>query len=86
MLIWAHKKITELNGRTGFVEVEKSLAERLVADGHAQDPKVGANALRRIDTITPLAAAYDAPQEAEYATKEMTPVKTVKRRTTKAEI
>lgn len=86
MLIWAYKKITELNGRTGFVDCEKSLAERLVADGHAQHPNVGANAFRRIDTISPTSSAYETRQESEYDTKEMTPAKTAKRRTTKAEI
>jgi hypothetical protein len=91
MLVWAYKKITELNGRTGFVDIDKTLAERLVADGHAQNPAVGANALRRIDTNTPLATAYEVRQEAAeatedaYETKEMTPRKTLKRRSSKGE-
>jgi hypothetical protein len=65
MLIWSYKKITELNGRTGFVDCEKDLAEKLIADGHAQSLAGGANTLKRIEN-TNLVAAY------EVAIKEKT--------------
>jgi hypothetical protein len=59
MVIWSFKKITELKGVTGFVDCEKELAQRLIADGHAQDPNVGANYLKAIEK-TDLVSAYEA--------------------------
>lgn len=58
MLIWSYKKITELNGRTGFVDCEKTLAEKLLADGHAQNPAVGGNHLKHIDSAE-IVSAYE---------------------------
>ena len=59
MVIWSFKKITELKGVTGFVDCERELAQQLIADGHAQDPKVGANYLKAIER-TDLVSAYEA--------------------------
>lgn len=62
MLIWSYKKITELNGRTGFVDCEKTLAEKLLADGHAQNPNVGGNHLKKIENAE-IVTAYEAPKK-----------------------
>jgi hypothetical protein len=59
MVIWSFKQITELKGRTGFVDCERNLAQQLIADGHAQDPKVGANYLKAVEK-TDLVSAYEA--------------------------
>lgn len=63
MLIWSYKKITELNGRTGFVDCEKSLAEKLIADGHAQNPSIGGNHLKKIESAAITAAYEEAPKK-----------------------
>jgi hypothetical protein len=58
MVIWSFKKITELKGRTGFVDCERNLAQQLIADGHVQDPKVGANYLKAVEK-TDMVTAYE---------------------------
>jgi hypothetical protein len=63
MLIWAYKKLNELNGRTGFVECEKTLAEKLIADGHAQSPAGGANSFKKIENSVSVAAYEEAIKE-----------------------
>lgn len=59
MLIWAYKKIDELKGRTGFIDCPKELAEKLIADGHVQNPNVGGNHLKPVDTSSESSAAYE---------------------------
>jgi len=46
VLIWAPTPLIELEGRTGYVEVEESLAAELLAHGAVQDPRIGAVFLR----------------------------------------
>ena len=53
MLVWAYKKIASLNNSLGFVATTKAIGEPLVTSGDAQDPKIGAKALKYIDN------AYD---------------------------
>jgi hypothetical protein len=46
--IWAFESLDELGGATGLVETEESVANRLVAAGRVQDPRVGAQWLKPI--------------------------------------
>lgn len=62
MLIWSYKKITELNGRTGFIDCEKSLAEKLLADGHVQNPAIGGNHLNKIEK-TEMISVLEVPKK-----------------------
>jgi hypothetical protein len=63
MLIWAYKKLNELKGQTGFVDCDKALAEKLIADGHAQSPAGGANTLKQIENSVSVAAYEVAIKE-----------------------
>jgi hypothetical protein len=47
--IWVHRKDARLKGNTGFITCDKALAEALIAEGKAQDPRVGAHHLKAID-------------------------------------
>lgn len=60
--IWSFKKITELNGATGIVACEKTLADKLIADGHAQDLNIGGNHLKHIEKAD-IVSVYDAPKK-----------------------
>jgi hypothetical protein len=53
-----------LNNATGYVECDEELAARLVRDGLAQDPRIGANLLNHIE---------DAPPPLQYDTKVVRP-------------
>lgn len=75
MIIWAYKKITDLKGQTGFVDCPKELAEKLIADGHVQDPKVGANAFKAIQ-----AGAITNPYEVKEEIKEEVKEEPVKKK------
>lgn len=46
--IWAFEPIEELDGKTGFVQVPKELAEKLLKANKVQDPRRGAAALSKI--------------------------------------
>ena len=48
-LVWAYKRIPELNGEVGFVECDSDLAEKLIKADKAQDTAVGALHLNEID-------------------------------------
>jgi len=60
-IVWAFDALDELEERTGFVECDEELASRLVREGRAQDPAVGALLLKPIT----------AP--GEYATRVLKP-------------
>jgi hypothetical protein len=47
-LVWAFAPVKELNGVTGFVECDSSLAAKLIEEGRVQDPRVGALHLKEI--------------------------------------
>jgi hypothetical protein len=49
MLIWSFKKIKELESQLGFVNCDDSLAEKLLNDGHVQNPMAGGNMLTPMD-------------------------------------
>jgi hypothetical protein len=68
MLIWSYKKITELKGATGFIDCEKTLAEKLLADGHVQNPAVGSNHLKQIEK-TEISSAYADEKPKKKTTK-----------------
>jgi len=73
-LVWAFQPLHELNKRTGFVECDDALAASLIKSGKAQDPAIGATALKHIvDTPPPPLAKESA--STEYDTKVMTPKK-----------
>jgi hypothetical protein len=67
--LWVYKKVEQLGGQTGFVEVEDDLAQQLIDDDCAQNPDCGAHYLKEIES-------------GEYQTKVMAPAK--KRINTKA--
>ena len=48
MFIWVPRKLDELKGRRGLFEVEESVGKKLIEQGLAQDPKVGAAKLEPI--------------------------------------
>ncbi len=54
-MVWAYKRLPDLNNSVGFVEVTDAKAITLLASGDVQDPKIGAKALKYID------GAYDVP-------------------------
>ena len=68
--VWAFQPLTELKNQTGFVECEDNLAALLIQSGKAQDPRLGALALKHIQ-VAPAPAAK--PERQEYDTKVMTP-------------
>lgn len=65
-LVWAYKPLPVLNGETGFVACEDSLAIKLIDAGDVQDPAVGGFHLKEIET---------APAVEDYETKVMSPRK-----------
>jgi len=71
-LVWAYKKLALLNWATGFVTTDDETARNLIASGDAQDPRIGASALKYVE---------GAPVEVatEYATKVMTAEKPPKK-------
>ena len=48
-LVWAYKRLPELNEQLGFAECDSELAEKLIKSGKAQDTKIGALHLKEID-------------------------------------
>ena len=54
-ILWSFQPISDLNFETGFVKCEEALALQLIADGNAQDPKIGGWLLKPItdQQITP---------------------------------
>ena len=56
--VWAYKPLKELNGETGFVSCDEKLADKLIASGDAQDPRIGASQMLHI-------------QHVEYSTKDL---------------
>ena len=49
-IVWAFEPIEELDGKTGWVEVELKLAQKLIKQGKVQDGRVGATHLKEIIT------------------------------------
>lgn len=46
--VWAFEPIEELGGKTGMVQISKTLADELLNAGKVQDPRRGAAALSKI--------------------------------------
>lgn len=46
--VWAFQKLEELDGKTGFVQCDPALAEKLIDQELVQDPRVGGGALKVI--------------------------------------
>ena len=67
MLVWAFQPLQELKGQTGFVECDDTLAALLIESGKAQDPRLGALALKHIQ-----AAPAPVAKPQQYDTKDMT--------------
>lgn len=83
--VWAFKVLDELNGQTGFVECDEALAQELISDGRAQDPRIGGTPLHFIDYTPSQQPEVDpekartrpgASREANYDDKQMTPKRT----------
>lgn len=67
--VWAPDPLPELEGRTGFVQVDDDLAEQLLAADQVQRPAVGAFALRNPGAA---AGAESADAGGTYGTRDMT--------------
>ncbi len=67
-LVWAYKRLPDLNNRVGFVEVEDAKAKTLLASGDVQDPKIGAKALHYIDDAYGSAPAITIPDQFDTPT------------------
>lgn len=48
-LVWAFKPISDLDGKTGLVECDADLAQKLIKENKVQDPRVGANFFKTIE-------------------------------------
>jgi hypothetical protein len=76
--IWVHTSDDRINGQTGFVICDSNIAAKLLAEGKAQDPHVGAHHLKEI-SHGKVKARKEASEEVltsdvgEYDTKVMTP-------------
>jgi len=57
MLVWAFQKLDELNNQTGFVNCDDKVGDKLLKSGAVQDPRVGAMALKSIETTKVVEAA-----------------------------
>lgn len=55
--VWAFKTLEVLGFKTGFVQCPEHVADFLIASGDAQDPRMGALCLRRIESASP--ASYE---------------------------
>jgi hypothetical protein len=76
--IWVHTPDARINGQTGFVVCDSAIAEKLLAEGKAQDPRVGAHHLKEIthgqvETRQETAEEVLTSDVGEYDTKVMTP-------------
>jgi hypothetical protein len=73
--VWAFRRIPELNDATSFVECEEELAARLISEGRAQDPRIGATPLYYIEEAPPpvVQPLQQEQQPALYDDKSMTP-------------
>ncbi len=49
MLVWAFKRLEELNDEVGYVTCDDKMATKLLKSGKVQDLRAGANALKYID-------------------------------------
>ena len=49
MLVWAYKRLTELDGKVGFVVCDDKTGKNLLNTKRVQSPSIGANALKHID-------------------------------------
>ena len=49
MLVWAYKRLEELDGQVGFVECDDKTGKKLLNTKRVQNPQVGALALKPID-------------------------------------
>jgi len=80
--VWAYKKLNELNGELGFVDVERVLAGKLLKAKAVQDPYEGAITLKFEDPTIPISdGVVTAPTNPTTTTN---PVKPVKPKTTPA--
>jgi hypothetical protein len=75
-LVWAFRPVAELDGATGFVSCEAKLAKRLISQGVAQDPRVGALSLRQVESGKATRAAAPPPAvesdgSKDYQTREL---------------
>ncbi|CAB4132189.1 hypothetical protein UFOVP139_4 [uncultured Caudovirales phage] len=77
MFIWVNKKVVELKGQTGFLDVEKELATKLLAEGYAQDPAHGANALKHLDHTSEPVALYETKVMTAKVPSKFSPKKKV---------
>ena len=68
-LVWAFQPLDELQGRTGLIECEEALAQRLITEELAQDPRIGSNHFREIVPASEQPAA--TPAEQAYKTRVM---------------
>ena len=51
--VWAYKQLKSLDYKTGFVQLEDKMANKLLKSKSVQDPLQGANALSPIETPKP---------------------------------
>lgn len=58
--VWAFRPLQELSFETGWVDCEEELARKLIAENLAQDPSVGALALKEIEAAAPNALSDEA--------------------------
>lgn len=63
-IVWAYRRLPELNDETGLVECDVELADKLIAAEKVQDPRVGALHLKEIEALP---AAREAPPVTETA-------------------
>jgi hypothetical protein len=70
--VWAPDPLPELDGRTGFVQVDDDdLAEQLLAADRVQNPAVGAFAMRGASAAPLDDAAPSSTESGTYATREL---------------
>jgi hypothetical protein len=69
--VWAPDPLPELDGRTGFVQVDDDLAETLLAADRVQNPAVGAFAMRGAAAAPLDDAAPSSTESGTYATREL---------------
>jgi hypothetical protein len=75
--IWVHKKDSRIKGAVGFVTCDADIADALLKEGKAQDPRVGAHHLKEIDYGNKPDVVREEPSQetidSTYSTKVMTP-------------
>lgn len=80
-LVWAYKSLSELDGKTGFVETDTETAAKLIKSGEVQDIHIGAHHFKPIEkgVANVVSAPKAQPQpkkakgKAKYDTKVVTP-------------